>query len=165
MTKWSTGSSVWTRGRTSSLWGWRSPGTGCPGRWWSLLLWSYLRPAWTRSSAACCRWPCFSRRVGLDGPQRSLRIPTILWFCDHRLMKGSRKGKKAETFSVRKERWLRARWNGAKPNMVLTESFSGLQLEGHQTTVQNKKRQWVFLRGLYVVWGTRAPRYQEFTSV
>jgi len=24
--------------------------------------WSSL---WTRSSAACCRWPCFGRRVGL----------------------------------------------------------------------------------------------------
>jgi len=23
------------------------------------------RPAWTRSCAACCRWPCFGRRVGL----------------------------------------------------------------------------------------------------
>jgi len=32
-------------GRTSSLWGWRSPGTGCPGRLWSLL-WRYSRPAW-----------------------------------------------------------------------------------------------------------------------
>ena len=32
--------------------------------------------------AACCRWPCFGRRVGLDDPQRSLPTPTILWFCD-----------------------------------------------------------------------------------
>ena len=39
------------------------------------------RPAWTRSCAACCRWPCFSRGVGLDDPQRSLPTPTILWFC------------------------------------------------------------------------------------
>jgi len=31
----------------------------------SLLLWRYSRPAWTRSCAACCRWPCFGRRVGL----------------------------------------------------------------------------------------------------
>ena len=66
----------------SSLWGWRSTGTGCPGRWWSLLLWRYSRPAWTRSSAACCRWLCFVGRVGLDDPQRSLPTPTILWFCD-----------------------------------------------------------------------------------
>jgi len=36
----------------------------CPGRLWSLLLWRYSRPAWTRSCAACSRWPCFSR--GLD---------------------------------------------------------------------------------------------------
>ena len=77
-----TGSSVWTWGRTSSLWGWRSTGTGCRGRLWSLLLWRYSRAAWTRSCAACCRWPCFSRRVGLDDPQRSPPTPTILWFCD-----------------------------------------------------------------------------------
>ena len=80
-TNWGTGSSVWTWGRTSSLWGWRSTGTGCPGRLWSLLLWRYSRPAWTRPCAACCRWPCFGRGVGLDDPQRSLPTPTILWFC------------------------------------------------------------------------------------
>jgi len=40
----SRGSSSWTWGRTSSLWGWRSPGTGC---------------------AACSGWPCFGRGVGL----------------------------------------------------------------------------------------------------
>jgi len=27
----------------------------CPGRLWSLLLWRYSRPTWTRSCAACCR--------------------------------------------------------------------------------------------------------------
>ena len=48
-------------------------GTGCPGRLWSFLLWRYSRPAWTGSCAACCRWPCFSRGVGLDDPQR--------WWC------------------------------------------------------------------------------------
>ena len=78
-TNWSRGSSSWRWGRTSSLWGWRSPG---PGRLWSLLLWRYSRPAWTRSSTACSGWPCFGRRVGLDDPQRSLPTPTILWFCD-----------------------------------------------------------------------------------
>jgi len=81
-TNWSTGSSVWTWGRTSSLWGWRSTGPVCPGRLWSLLLWRYSRPAWTRSCAACCRRPFFGRGVGLDDPQRSLPTPTILWFCD-----------------------------------------------------------------------------------
>ena len=74
--------SVWTWGGTSSLWGWWSTGTGCPGRLWSLLLWRYSRPAWTGSCVACCRWPCFGRGVGLDDPQRSLPTPTILWFCD-----------------------------------------------------------------------------------
>ena len=81
-TNWGTGSSIWTWGRTSSLWGWRSTGTGCPGRLWSLLLWRYSRPTWTRSCAACCRWPCFGRGGGPDDPQRSLPTPTILWFCE-----------------------------------------------------------------------------------
>ena len=49
---------------------------------WSLLLWRYSRPAWTRSCAVCSGWPCFGRRVGLGDPQRSLPTPTILWFCD-----------------------------------------------------------------------------------
>ena len=82
-TNWTIGSSTWTQGRISSLWGWRSPGPGCPGRLWSLLLWRYSSPAWTRSCAACCRWPCFGRGVGLDDPQSSLPTPNILWFCDH----------------------------------------------------------------------------------
>jgi len=60
--------------------------TGWPGRLWSLLLWRYSRPTWTRSSAACSRWPCFGRGVGLDDPQRSLPTPNILWFCDHFLL-------------------------------------------------------------------------------
>ena len=42
---------------------------------------TFKTPPWTRSCAACCRWPCFGRRVGLDDPQRSLPTPTILWFC------------------------------------------------------------------------------------
>jgi len=48
----------------------------------SLLLWRYSRPTWTRSCAACCRWPCFGRGVGPDDPQRFLPTPNILWFCD-----------------------------------------------------------------------------------
>ena len=58
--------------------------TGCPERLWSLPGWRYSRPAWTRSCAACCRWPCvwFSRGLGLVDPQRSLPTPTILWFCE-----------------------------------------------------------------------------------
>ena len=81
-TNWSRASSRWTWRRTSSLWGWLSIGTGCPGRLWSLLLWRYSRPTWTRSCAAWFRWPCFGRRVGLDDPQRSFPTPNILWFCD-----------------------------------------------------------------------------------
>ena len=65
-----------------SLWGWRSPGTGCPGRLWSLLLWRYSRPAWTRSCTACSGWPCFGRGVGLGDPQRALPTLTSLRFCD-----------------------------------------------------------------------------------
>ena len=79
---WSRGSSSWTWGRTSSLWGRWSTGTGCPGRLWSRLLWRYSRSTWIRSYAACCRWPCFGKGVGLGDPQRSLPTPTILWFCD-----------------------------------------------------------------------------------
>jgi len=32
-----------------------APTLHCPERLWSLLLWRYSRPAWTRSCAACCR--------------------------------------------------------------------------------------------------------------
>ena len=46
------------------------------------LLWSYSKPAWTKSCVACSRWSCFGRGVGLDDPQTSIPIPTILWFCD-----------------------------------------------------------------------------------
>jgi len=63
-TNWSRGSSSWTWGRTSFLWGWRSPGPGFPGRLWSLLLWRYSSPAWTRCCAACSGWPCFGRGLG-----------------------------------------------------------------------------------------------------
>ena len=49
---------------------------------WILFLRRYSKPTWTRSCAACSRWTCFSRVSGLDDPQRSLPIPTILWFYD-----------------------------------------------------------------------------------
>ena len=81
-TNWSTGSSIWTWGRTCLFWGWWITGTGCPEGLWSLLLWRYSKPTWTWSRAACCRWPCFGRGVELDDPQRSLPTPTILWFCN-----------------------------------------------------------------------------------
>ena len=84
-TTWSIGSSTWTWGRSSPLWQWRSTGTVCLGGLWSLLLWKYSRPAWTRSCAVCCMWPCFGRGVGLDDPQRSLPTPNILGFCDSAL--------------------------------------------------------------------------------
>ena len=81
-TNWGTGSSVWTWGRTSSLWGWRSTGTGCQGRLWSLLLWRYSRPAWTRSCAACCRWPCHGQEGWTRWPTEVPSNPyysVILW--------------------------------------------------------------------------------------
>jgi len=84
-TNWSIGSSVWTWGRTSSLWGWRSPGTGWPGRLWSLLLWRYSGPAWTRSCAICSRWPCFGGGGWTRWPTEIPFNPyhsVILWFCD-----------------------------------------------------------------------------------
>jgi len=80
-------SSVWAWGTTSLLWGWWSTGTGCPEGLCSLLLWRYSRPTWTRSRAACSRWPCFGRgfwtdaQITPDDPQRSLPTPTILWYC------------------------------------------------------------------------------------
>ena len=80
-TNWSRGSSSWTGGRTSSLWGWRSPGPGCPEGLWSLLLWRYSSPAWPRCCAACSGWP-YLGRVGLGDPQRALPSPAMLGFCD-----------------------------------------------------------------------------------
>jgi len=47
-----------------------------------VLLWRCTKPAWTRSCAACSRWPWFGRGVKQDDPQRSLSTPNILWFCD-----------------------------------------------------------------------------------
>ena len=54
----------------------------CPSSKRTENCWRYSRPAWTRSCAACCRWPWLGRGVGLDDPQRSLPTPTILWFCE-----------------------------------------------------------------------------------
>ena len=84
-TTWSIEISTWTWGRTSSLWGWQSTRTGCPEGLWNLLLWRFSRPAWTRSCAACSRWPYFGSKVGLADLQRSHPTPTILWFCDSRI--------------------------------------------------------------------------------
>ena len=39
----------------------------------------------SRSCAACCRRPCFDRRIGLDDPRRSLPTPDILWLWGVRL--------------------------------------------------------------------------------
>ena len=81
-TNWRIGSSIRKWGRTSLLWGWQSPGTGCPEGLWIVLLWRYSRPTWARSRAACSRWPCLSRLFGLDDPQRSLPTANVLWFCE-----------------------------------------------------------------------------------
>ena len=64
---------------------WRSTGTGCPGRWWSLLLWRCSRPAWMPTCATCCREPALAggwTRWSLEdhsNPYNSV----ILWFCDN----------------------------------------------------------------------------------
>ena len=110
-TNWSRGSSAWTWGRTSSLWGWRSTGRGCPGRLWSLLLWRYSRPTWTRSCAAFSRCPCFDREIGLDDPQRSLPTPNILWFCDSPRWRSERWSDKVYCSSklFRVKRWEQGR--------------------------------------------------------
>ena len=50
-------------------------GPGCPGRLWSLLLWRYSRPAWTRSCAACSGWPCLDPTEVPSNPECSV----ILW--------------------------------------------------------------------------------------
>jgi len=55
------------------------------GWYWLCRWWEWEVPAWTRSSAASCRWPCFGGRVGLGDPQRSLPTPTIPWFCTQSL--------------------------------------------------------------------------------
>jgi len=71
--------------RTSLLWGSQSTGTGCPGGLWSLLLWRYSKPTWTRSCAAWSRWTWFSGGGGLFELQRCRPTATILcdsvWFC------------------------------------------------------------------------------------
>ena len=91
-TNWSRGSSSWRWGRTSSLWGWRSPGTGCPGRLWSLLLWRYSRPAWTRCCTACAGWPFFGRGLGWVTPE----VPSnpdhsvILWSFHNQMASNSK---------------------------------------------------------------------------
>ena len=46
---------------TSSQWGWQRTGTGCPGRFWILLLWRYSRPTWMPTYVACCREPGLQR--------------------------------------------------------------------------------------------------------
>jgi len=50
--------------------------------WFGLLIWRYSRPTWTGSCAACCRWPCFGRGVGLDDPTEvpsNTEHSVILW--------------------------------------------------------------------------------------
>ena len=78
-TNWNTGSSIWTWEKTSSLWGWQSTGTGCLERLWSLLLWRYSKPSWTRCCATCSSDPALAG--GLD--QMISRCPfQPLPFCD-----------------------------------------------------------------------------------
>ena len=134
-TNWSIGSSIWTRGRTSSLWGWWSTGTGSPGRLWILPLWRYSRPAWTRSCAACCRWLCF----GLDDPQRSLPTPTILWFCDS--------GKAREMFS------------SLVSFSIVVDAMGGHTMGWHASGVWHREGYWH-----YPAWTGRLPACLEWEN-
>ena len=72
------GISIWTWGKLLYMWEWQSPGTGCPERWWSLLLWRYSRASWVLSCALCYQ-ELLQQEVGLCDLQRSL---PPLWFCD-----------------------------------------------------------------------------------
>jgi len=56
-----------------------SPGPGCPGRLWSLLLWRYSRPTGTRCCAACSGWPCLGRGLGWVTHRGPFQPPP---FCD-----------------------------------------------------------------------------------
>jgi len=76
---WSIGSFAPICEGTSAQWG--SPGTGCPGKWWSLLLWRYSSLAWMPTCAVFCREPALQ-----EGWTRwSLEIPSnphstiVLW--------------------------------------------------------------------------------------
>ena len=77
---WKTGSYLWTSEKPFSLWEWRSTGTGCPGRLWS------LHPWWCSKAAAHGpgqhAWGGLSRGIGAGDLQRSLPTSTMLWFYD-----------------------------------------------------------------------------------
>ena len=83
-----------------------------------LLLWRYSRPAWTRSCAACCRWPCFGRGFGPDDPQRSLPAPAILWYCDGRSYR-TLKTKQCVQLHLQKFKQAQRRWRGGAEERVL----------------------------------------------
>jgi len=67
--------------KTSLFWGWENPRTGCPERFWSLLLWRCAQPSWMVSCPTYCREPTL---VG-DWTRWSPEIPSntydsvILW--------------------------------------------------------------------------------------
>lgn len=58
----------------------RMTDTGYPGRLWSP--WRCSEAIWDKVWAICSQWPCFSREVGQDNPQRSLPTSAIVWFCE-----------------------------------------------------------------------------------
>ena len=132
-TNWIIGSTVWTWGRTSLLWGWQSTGTGCPEGMWSLLLWRYWKPAWTRSCAICSRWPCFGRRVALDDPQKSLPTPTILWFCDQKSVSFSG-DQKVWRFSEKKNGYIKIK--GSILKFLFVISLKSLMKHGATSTLK-----------------------------
>ena len=68
---------------------------------WSLLPWRCSKSTWMKSCAACSRWPCFGRGVGLDDPQRSLPTPTVLSFCETCRRPCNWKGSEHIAFSIK----------------------------------------------------------------
>ena len=136
----------WTWGRTSSLWGWRSPGPGCPGRLWSLLLWRYSNPAWTLSCAACSGWPCFGRGFWLDDPQRSLPTLNILWFCDSVSGVEQKRGKEWRYASELTRNWPQI------SHLLLQSNVCETGASYHKRRTESELPQWHLLLDYRSLW-------------
>lgn len=69
--------------KTSLLWG-DSTGTGCPEKWWSLLLWRYSRPTWTLSCVTYSKGSALTRVWTMWSPEVTSKpyYSLILLFCN-----------------------------------------------------------------------------------